>query len=139
MTIHTHERSLGDIIGNLFHQTTTLIRNESQLARAELSEKIDKLIGAVIIVGLGAVLLLPALVILFEAAVAALIQGGMRPALAALIVGGVTLIIGIALFFAGLNRLKALNFVPNKTLRQLQQDVAVAKETRPHHDVQRAA
>jgi|SRR6185295_12904440 len=139
MNMHTPERSIGDIVANLFHQTTTLIRNEGQLARAELSEKLEKLIGAAIIVGAGAMLLLPALVILLEAAVAGLIQGGMRPATAALIIGGATLLLGVALLFAGLGRLKAINLVPDKTLRQLQQDVAVAKESRPHHDVQRAA
>jgi uncharacterized membrane protein YqjE len=140
MNVHTPpERSLGDIVASLFQQMASLVRNESQLARAEISEKLDKLIGAVIIVGLGAIMLLPAFVILLESAVAALIQGGVRPAAAALIVGGATLLIGIVLFIVGLGRLKAVNLVPDKTLRQLQQDVAIAKETRPHHDVQRAA
>lgn len=135
----TQERSIPEIVGHLVGQLTTLARNESQLARAEVSEKIDKLIGAVILAGLGAILLLPAVIILLEAAAAAFVQDGMRPALAALIVGGVTLIIGILLFMLGLGRFKAVNLVPDKTLRQLQRDVAIAKEVRHEHDVQRAA
>ena len=134
-----NERSIPEIFSQLIGQLTTLIRSESQLARAEVSEKIDRLIAAAILAGIGAILLLPALIILLEAVVAGLIQGGTRPALAALIVGGITLIAGVALFFVGLGKLKSMKLVPEKTVRQLQQDVAIAKETRPHHDVQRAA
>jgi hypothetical protein len=64
-----------------------------------------------LIVG-GAVLLIPALVILLEAPVAALEQNGMRPVEATAIVGGCAL------------GLKSL--IPNKTIQQLQRDAAAA-------------
>ena len=139
MTIDTHGRSIPDIIGSLVRQVTGLIRNESQLARAEISEKIDKLTGAAALIGAGAVLVLPALVILLQALVGALAERGWSPALAALLVGVGTLAIGAALVGIGLGRLKAVSLVPQKTIKQLQQDVAVATETRYEHDVERAA
>ena len=135
----THGRSIPDIVASLIRQITGLIRNEGQLARAELSEKIDKLTGAAIMIGAGAVLLLPALVILLQAAVAALIDAGWNAAVAALVVGVAVLAIGGILVAIGVGRLKSVSLVPDKTIRQLQQDVAVATETRHEHDIQRAA
>jgi hypothetical protein len=139
MTIDTHGRSIPDIIGSLVRQVTGLIRNESQLARAEISEKIDKLTGAAVLIGAGAVLALPALVILLQGLVVALAESGWSPALASLFVGVGTLAIGAVLVGIGLGRLKSVSLVPQKTIKQIQQDVAVATETRYEHDVERAA
>lgn len=125
-----HERSLPDIVIDLFHQLTGLLGNEAQLARAEMSEKLDKLIGAGVILGVGALLLLPGLVLLLAAVAAFLVDAGMRPGVAALIAGGGALLIGGILMMVGLNRLKSVRLVPNKTLRQIQQDAAVLKEVR---------
>ena len=139
MTTEPNGRSITDILMNLVRQTTELIRSEGQLARAEFSEKIDKLAGAAIMTGAGAVLLLPALVILLGAAVIALTDAGWRAAVAALVVGAVALAIGGVLCAIGVSQLRAVSLVPNKTIRQIQQDVAVATETRYEHDVERAA
>lgn len=139
MTIETPGRSISDILASLARQVTGLIRNESQLARAEISEKIDRLTGAAVMIGAGAVLVLPALVILLQALVAALAQRGWSPALAALLVGIGTLAIGAVLCAVGFGRLKSVSLVPQKTIKQIQQDVAVATETRYEHDVERAA
>jgi uncharacterized membrane protein YqjE len=139
MTIEPQGRSISDILADLARQVTGLIRNESQLARAEISEKIDRLSGAAVMIGAGAVLVLPALVILLQALVAALIERGWSPASAALFVGIGTVAIGAILCVVGLRRLTSVDLVPKKTIKQLQQDVAVATETRNGHDVERAA
>ena len=135
----THGRSIPDILISLVHQLTGLIKSEGQLARAEISEKVDKMTGAAIMIGAGAVLLLPALVILLQAAVAALVEAGWSAGPAALLVGVLALVIGGVLCAIGFGRLKAVSLVPKKTIRQIQQDVAVATETRYEHDVERAA
>lgn len=139
MTIEPQGRSISDILSSLVRQVTGLIRSESQLARAEISEKIDKLTGAAVMIGAGAVLLLPGLVILLQALVAALVERGWSAALAALLVGILTLAIGAIVCVIGLRRLKTVSLIPSKTLNQLQQDVAVATEARNEHDVERAA
>jgi hypothetical protein len=132
MAIHAHDRqrSIPEVFVDLFHQLAGLLRNEGQLARVEISEKVDKLIGAGIMLGAGALLLLPGLVLLLVAFAYFLAQQGMTPAAASLISGGGALAIGAVLLIVGLNRLKAVRLVPNKTLRQIQQDVAVVKEVR---------
>jgi hypothetical protein len=82
------------VLRDLIAQLTSLLRKEAQLARVELSENVSRAaIGLGLIVG-GAVLLIPALVILLEAAVAALEQNEMGPAQAAGIVGGCALALG---------------------------------------------
>jgi len=86
----------------------------------------------------GGILAIPALVVLLDAAVAALMSSGMSPALAAVIVGGVALIIGLVLLMAGTRRLKAASLVPDRTIHQLQRDAAAATQE-ARHEHHRAA
>ena len=70
MAFANHNRSIADVLGDLIAQVTSLLHKEAQLARVELSENASRAaLGLGLIVG-GAVLLIPALVILLEAAVA---------------------------------------------------------------------
>ena len=139
MNMHFN-RSIPDVIGDVVHQVTTLIRKEAQLARAEMSEKMGHAVSGIALAIFGAVLAIPALVILLEAIVAALMSAGIPVYWSAFIVGGVALIIGIALLAAGANRLKAGNLVPQKTINQLQRDAEVAaNEASKENGINRAA
>jgi hypothetical protein len=124
----TTERTVPGILTDLLTQFTQLLRTEGELARAELSEKVNQVgMGLTLVVG-GAVLLIPALVVLLGAAVAALERAGYAPQWAALIVGGAALVIGLVLLMIGINRLKAESLMPRKTMRQLREDTSVAKK-----------
>ena len=141
MNVPHSSRSVPNIVSDLFSQFTTLMRKETQLARVEMSENIAAAgRGLGMIVG-AAVLLIPALVILLQAGVAALTDKfGMASYWSALTVGGATLIVGIILAAVGNSRLKTENIMPRKTVRQLQQDASVAKQqVSPNHDLRRAA
>jgi uncharacterized membrane protein YqjE len=140
MAFANQNRSIADVLRDVITQVTTLLRKETELARVELSENVSRAaIGLGLIVG-GAVLLIPALVILLEAAVAALEQNGMRPAEATAIVGGCALVLGFIFVAIGLSRLRVTSLMPNKTIQQLQQDAAAAKQQmRRDYDLQRAA
>ena len=140
MAFANYNRSLADVLRDVIAQFTTLLRKETELARVELSENVSRAaLGLGLIVG-GAVLLIPALVILLEAAVAALQQNGMRPAEATAIVGGCALVVGFILLFIGVSRLRVKSLMPNKTIQQLQRDAAAAKQQMRHdYDRQRAA
>ena len=63
------DRPISAIFVDLLNQFTALVRKEGQLARAEMSEKIGEIGKALGLVVGGAVLLIPALVILLQAAV----------------------------------------------------------------------
>ena len=138
MTIMT-DRGLGDLIGDLFHQLATLVRKEGELARAEMSEKMRKMIGAVVIVLIGAVLMIPALVILLEAAVSGLAASGLAVYWAALAIGGGVFILAALMAVIGINLLSRQSLLPDRTIRQLQRDVTVATMVNEHDDFQRAA
>ena len=122
-------RSIPEIFTDVINQFTALLMKEGELARAEMSEKITQVaVGLGLIVG-GSVLLTPALVILLQAGVSALITNNivMEP-WAPLIVGGAVFLIGIILLLIGISRLKADALMPNKTIHQIQRDVSVAKQ-----------
>ena len=134
-------RSIPEIFTDVVTQFTMLLRKEGQLARTEMSEKITQVgIGLGLIVG-GSVLLTPALVILLQAGVSALITNNIvKEPWAPLIVGGAVFLVGIILLLIGMSRLKANALVPTRTIQQIQSDVRVAKQqVRENNDQQRAA
>jgi succinate dehydrogenase hydrophobic anchor subunit len=141
MATHIHsERSIPELFSLLFAQMTNLLRKESQLARVEMSEKMTQIATALALVVGGAALLIPALVVLLNAAVAALIENGFTASASALIVGGITLVIGAILVIVGIKAMKANNLMPDRTIHQLQRDAEVAKhQVRHDHEIQRAA
>jgi uncharacterized membrane protein YqgA involved in biofilm formation len=135
MAVPNAQRSVPEIISDLFGQLTTLLRKEAQLARAEMSENIASVGRGLGLTIAGAVLLIPALVILLQAGVAALIDAyHLASYWSALIVGGGVLIIGVILLLAGISRLKLENIMPDRTVHQLQRDAVVAKQkvSKPH-------
>src|SRR6516165_9221130 len=90
-------RSIPDLFGSIFRQTAELMRTEGMLARTEMSEKMSHMgTGLGLLVG-GAVLAMPALVLLLSAAVAALIENGWAPYWASLLAGGIGLLLGLLL------------------------------------------
>lgn len=126
---NNYNRSVPDIIADVLQQLTSLFRKEMQLARTEVSEKVGQAIGGIVMVLIGAVMLIPALVILLQAIAAAITElGGLESYWASAIVGGATLAIGVVLALIGVNRLKAENLTPKRTLEQFQRDAAVARE-----------
>ena len=122
-------RSVPDLLGDLVQQTTTLVRKEVQLARAEMGEKVSKAGAAAGGIAVGGVLLLAALVILLEAVVAFLVTLGLSAPLAGLIVAVVVALIGYIMLQSGLKALKAGNLTPERTVNQLSRDAQAAKET----------
>jgi hypothetical protein len=120
-------RSIPELAGSVFRQLAELMRTEGMLARTEMSEKMSHMgAGLGLLVG-GAVLAMPALVILLSAAVAALIDSGWAPYWASLLVGGLSLLLGLLLLSLGANWLRAGNLIPDRTLQQLQFDANAAR------------
>ncbi len=134
------ERSITGLLTDLLMQFTTLVRTESELARAEISEKIGRMTAGLVMIVAGAVLLMPALVILLEAAVSGLERTGLAPYWSALAIGGGVLLVGLILTMIGVGRLNAKRLLPEKTIHQLQEDAAAARrQARKDHEYQRAA
>jgi hypothetical protein len=136
-------RTVPELAGSVLRQMTELMRTEGMLARTEMSEKMSHMgAGLGLLVG-GAVLAMPALMILLESAVAALVENGWAPYWAALLVGGLSLLLGLMLLAMGANWLRAGNLMPSRTLQQLQYDANAARNAshniRADHAEKRAA
>lgn len=110
-------------------QTADLVQTEFRLARTELAEKLGALKSAVAMIALAAVFLICALSLLLNAAVAMLINGGVNPAVAMLLVAVVAGAIGLALFLIGQSRLKPDTLTPERTINSLSRDSRMVKET----------
>ena len=125
------DRSIGELFGQLSQDMTLLFRQELQLARVEMSEKISQLTGNLVsIVAGGFVAYVGAL-----ALVAALILGlnqvaGISPWVSALIVGAIFAVAGYVMLNRGLKELKRVDLSPRRTVETLKDDVQWAKEQR---------
>jgi putative superfamily III holin-X len=123
-----YDRSIPGILSDLLSQFTTLIRQESELARTEVSEKITRAVMGVAMAGGAAVLLVPSLVILMMAGVYGIPELTGWPLWAsALVVGGGFTLIGLVVLLIGVSRLKARALMPNKTIGQVKEDAAMAR------------
>lgn len=122
-------RSLGDLLGSLASDTTSLFRKEAQLVRAEIGEKVSQVQAGLVSLIIGAVIALAGLVVLLQALVAWLVDAGLGTALASLLVGGVVALIGAAFLMAGKNKMKIDNLAPDRAAHQLRKDAELARET----------
>jgi hypothetical protein len=121
-------RGIHDIFADIKDAFTTLVRKEVQLAKAELSDKASGIGTGVAVMAAGGVLCLGGFIILLESIVSMLIQAGLSPATAGLIVAVVVLAIGGGIIYSGLRRLQGSGFMPERTINQLNRDAEVAKE-----------
>lgn len=123
-----YDRSIPSILADLLSQFTTLIRQESELARTEMSEKISRAAMGAAMAGGAAVLLVPSLVILMMSGVYGIPELTGWPLWAsALIVGGGFTLIGLIVLAIGVSRLKARALMPDKTIGQVKEDAAMAR------------
>lgn len=125
---HHSQRSLPEIAGNVIDQVTRLFRMEVQLVRAETSEKISNLRGAIVTIAAGAFVLLAALVVLLGACVVWLQYAGIDVRWASLIVAGTALLIGLALVQMGMSDFRASRLTPDRSMEQLRRDAQTAQE-----------
>jgi MFS family permease len=125
------EQPIGDLLKQLSQETTTLVRQELELAKAEMAEKGKKAgKGAGMFGGAGVVGLL-ALGALTAALILAL-DTGMKAWLAALIVGVVYAVIAGVLALTGKKEVQqATPPVPEQTVESVKEDVQWAKTQRP--------
>jgi hypothetical protein len=122
------ERSIPELFSDAFGQLAKLIGNEFDLAKAEMSQKAGQVGRGAAMIGAGAVIMIPALVILLFAAAAALMHAGFSDPIAYLITGGAAAIIAAALVTIGINRMSGNALKPSMTLDQIHQDQKAAKE-----------
>ena len=124
-------RPIAGLVSELWRESTTLLRDEAALAKAEISEKVANVGNGFASLAIGAAVLFAGLLlILFAAAgaVAQVLPEEQAPWLAPLLVGGVVLMTGWLLLSAGRNKIKSESMKPSRMMRSVQRDAEVLKE-----------
>jgi hypothetical protein len=121
-------RSIPDLLGDAVNQLAKLIGNEFALARAELADKAAQVARASALIGAGAVLMIPALVVLLFAIAAALMHAGISDPVAYLLTAIGAMAISGILIWVGISRLSGDALTPKVTIEQLERDKLAAKE-----------
>ena len=122
------DRSIPELFTDAVGQLAKLIGNEFALARAELSEKAGQAGRAAAMMGAGAVIMIPALVMLLTAAASALMHAGLSDPVAYLITGASAAMISALLIMVGINRLAGDALKPTATMDEIERDKAAARE-----------
>jgi uncharacterized membrane protein len=125
------ERSIGELFGQLSQDMTLLVRQEVQLARTEMSEKLSRLATNLISVGAGGFVAYLGGLALVAAVILALRDlANISLAVSALIVGAILAVIGWVMLQRGLKEMKRVDLAPRRTVETLKDDVQWAKEQR---------
>lgn len=123
------ERSIGELFGQLSQDMTLLVRQEVQLARAEMSEKITRVItNLVSVIAGGFVAYVGALALVAALILALQDLANISPWISALIVGAVLAIAGYAMLRRGLGELKQVDLAPRRTVENIRDDVQSIKD-----------
>jgi len=121
------ERSLGDLFSELANETSTLVRQEFQLAKTEMTQKATSFGKDAGMIGAGGALAYAGLLAVIAAVIIGL--GQFIPMwLSALIVGLVVIAVGYVLIQLGLSAIKRIDPTPRQTIDTLKEDAQWAKE-----------
>ena len=121
------ERPFSALVNGLVEDLQRLFRLEIALFKQEMANKARSLSLGLVDVAIGAVLALTAWLAIFAAAIIALTI--VWPAwLAAVVIGGATLVVGGLLLYLGIRRIRAETPVPQRTLNTLREDGVWIKE-----------
>ena len=124
-------RTVTQLFSDLWRQTTALLRDEAELAKAEISEKVTQVgSGVTSVAAGGAIAFAGFLLLLFAAsnALAQVLSPDLAPWLAPLIVGAVVLVVGLIALAKGRKNLKSTNLKPERSVHSLDRDRELAKE-----------
>lgn len=119
--------SFGELLSQLASNSAALVRDELELARTEVSEKIVVVRSGIVIVAAGALVALVAILTLTAAAVIGL-SNYVGAGKSALIIGGGLAIIGSTTTVVGLGRIKHTSLKPAQTIESLEEDKEWLKE-----------
>jgi hypothetical protein len=122
MATNTDERTLGEMFAELSSETRTLVQQELQLAKTELTEKASRMgKGAAFMVG-GGLIAYAGLLAIVAALVLILAAIGLPPWAAAFLGGLLVAGIGYLLIRSGLAALKPHDLAPRKTIETVKED-----------------
>ena len=128
----SQDRSVGELFGQLTQDLSLLVRQETQLAKTEIQEKISRASRDVVSLAAGGVVALIGVLALTAALILLLVDPvGLEPWLAALLVGALLAGGGYMMLRGGLRELKQLDPAPRRAVESIKEDIQMVKERRP--------
>ena len=130
-TRRNREASFGSLMSDLTRDSSLLVRDEIDLAKAEMSEKMSQVVTGITSMATAGAVLMSGFLVLLAAAVFGLntvLPPDMTPWLSALIVGGVVVVIGLIMLVVGRKKLQTSNLVPDQTIASLRNDRKLASQ-----------
>ena len=116
------DRSLGELLGDLAREMTTLVRQEASLAKTEITQKAAQVGKDLGMLAVGGAVAYAGLLALLTAVISLLARAGMPWWGAALLVGVVVTAIGGWLVRNGLEALKHVDLVPRQALETVTEE-----------------
>ena len=127
MAMTGDERSLGELFSSLSKDTTTLVRQEIELAKVEITEKVSEAAKSAVSLVVGGMIAYAALILILAAIAIGL--ANVLPVWAAVLVVGVVVgLIGLVMALGAIRTLKNFSLVPRKTIATLEEDKRWAQE-----------
>jgi hypothetical protein len=132
MTALRQERSIGELFGQLTQDLSLLVRQETQLAKTEIQEKISRASRDLVALAAGGIVALIDGFAITAAVILLLVDPvGLEPWLAALLVGALLAGGGYMMLQKGLRDLKTVDPAPRRTVESVKEDIQTIKERRP--------
>jgi hypothetical protein len=128
MAVRGEERSLGELFGDLARDTGTLVRQEVELAKTEMTQKASRAARDIGLLAAGGLVAYAGFLGILAAIVLGLVAAGLDAWLAALLVGAVVAAVGALLVQRGLSALKREELAPRQTVETLKEDAQWAKD-----------
>ena len=121
-------RSTGSLLTDVLASIGNLLRQEVDLARAEVDQNLKRAAGALGLLVVAIILAFIGLSVLSTAIISALVLAGIGQLWATIIVGLVVLLVAVILTIVGVKRLKLSSIAPTRAARSVRADARMMKE-----------
>ena len=121
-------KTTGEVMADIMGHVGNLVRNEVDLARAEIGISLNKAVAAMGAMAVALVLAIAGLNVLAAALVALVVYLGLSPVWATVVVGMGLLIVAFVIYISAKQALTNIGFVPTRAVRNVGRDAAAIKE-----------
>ena len=122
------DRSIVQLLADLSRELQEILRKEVELVRLEISSGLASMSTAMASLAIGAVIVQAGFLVILAAGVLALDRLLQEPWLSALVVGTLTIVVGVALLLQARSRLDTEKLQPKRSQKSLQKDKQVITE-----------